>query len=195
MVTQPAYLKNLKTYARTQFGDADQSEAIIADFDAESDRGAIILAATGIEDTIEFRLGLMMPVLEKDASARAEVFGARGCMGTYADKILMAYALGIIDERGRRDIDLVREIRNACAHCRLPISLSVPELQAAVKAALGPEMLREIKDHEPRTLRVAFIVHCATVVGYVATGKRRSPTETAEAYAQGELLASSGRRA
>ena len=53
MVDQPAYLKNLKDYARIPIGDARVKEAILALFDKESDRSAIMLAATAIEDALE----------------------------------------------------------------------------------------------------------------------------------------------
>jgi len=188
MVTQPAYLVALKEYARTQFGDPAMEDEILTDFNAESDRGAFILAATSIEDTLEYSIGLRMKSLEYDAPARKEVFGPRGTISTYYHKTLIAYALGIIDKRGRRDIDLVREIRNACAHSRLPLSMHKKVLANAVKGAIGQTFLSEIKNHEPDTLRIAFISHCATLAAYVATGVRRTPLETAEATLRGELL-------
>jgi hypothetical protein len=55
-------------------------------------------------------------------------------------------------------------------------------LATAVKFALGDEMLSEIKDHEPKTLRVAFVARCASLSAYIASGKRWSPLELAKAY-------------
>ena len=172
-----AYLRELKKYARQMFGDNDNAQEILADLHAESDRGAFILAATSVEDTLEWVLGARMSVLETDETARKEVFGAQGTISTYADKILIAYALGIIDREGRKQIDLVREIRNACAHSRRRLTMDTPTLVDAVKAAIGDDVLNAIKDHEPRTLRLAFISHCAALGAYIATGKRRSPLE------------------
>lgn len=184
MVDQPAYLKNLKAYARTQYGDEGLIDDIVADLSAESDRGAIILAATSIEDTLEYALGMRMSALESDVTARGEVFGAHGCIGTYSAKILMAYAMGIIDKETRKVIDLVREIRNACAHSRRPITLQEPSLSTAVKVAIGEPMLSEIKDHEPHTLRLAFIVRCGQLAIRASIGKLQSPHEIASEYQQ-----------
>jgi hypothetical protein len=187
MVAQPAYLKALKKYARMQFGDDEMVADISATLDSESDRGAFILSATSIEDSLEYAIGMRMKILETDVAARKEVFGSDGLLSTYSSKILMAYSLGIIDRRARKDIDLVREIRNACAHCRLPISMGLPDLANAVKAALGEDMLKQARDHKPKTLRIGFICHCAALSAYVATGIRRSPLEALDDLLKGDM--------
>jgi hypothetical protein len=185
-MNEPAYLVNLKAYGRQMIGDNDNVKEIIADLNTESDRSAFILAATSIEDTIEWALLERMPVLAHDNQSRKRIFGAQGSLSTYADKILLAYALGMIDREGQGQIDLVREIRNTCAHSRRPLSMEIPVLVEAVKAAIGPEMLSIIKDHQPRTLRVTFIAHCSALAVYVATGKRRSLLEV-HVYAENIL--------
>ena len=179
MVTQPSYLKALKEYARVQFGGDDKTEQVIADFSNESDRGAVILAATGIEDFLEVQLmGMMLP-LQNDTNARSSMFGANGVCGTFSQKILLSYSLGIICDRTlRRRIDLVREIRNVCAHSRLPISFDVPEFQEAAKAAIGDESLSMIKDHEPSTLRIAFIIATSTIQQSILYRRNVSASES-----------------
>jgi len=49
----------------------------------------------------------------------------------------MAYAMGIIDKAYRKKIDLIREIRNACAHARFPLSMEKQVLRDACKALLA----------------------------------------------------------
>ena len=78
-----------------------------------------------------------MPVLYADSAARSDMLGDRGPISTYADKILMAYALGFIDKETRKRINIIREIRNACAHSRMPITLEVDALIAPMKVAIG----------------------------------------------------------
>src|SRR6185312_6201249 len=112
-MSDPAYLADLKAYARAQFGESAEVDDIVADFNNESDRGAIILAASSIEDAIESALMRRFTALRDDAEARARVFGPEGIIGTYANKTWIAYSLGIIDRDARKDIDLVRHIRNA----------------------------------------------------------------------------------
>jgi hypothetical protein len=176
-MSDPAYLRNLKSYARAQYGTAEESAEIVIDFQNESDRGAIILAATSIEDMLENALGLRMKTLETDNEARAAVFGAEGTISTYSQKTLIAYALGIIDKKARKEIDLVRNIRNACAHSRKPLSLEIPVLVNAIHVAIGEKTLKIMKDHSPRSLKAAFICHCAALAYYVGTGQRKEPLE------------------
>jgi hypothetical protein len=177
MPSDPEYLRNLKQYARVQIGTIQESAEIVKDLRNESDRGAIILAATSIEDSLETALGMRMQALETDSKARTAIFGAEGTLSTYSDKTLLAYALGIIDRKGKKDIDLVRHIRNACAHSRQPLSLSMQVLTDAVKAAMGEELVAEAKDDRGLTLKAGFIVHCMILSHYVLTGTRSTPLE------------------
>jgi hypothetical protein len=188
-MSDPAYLADLKQYARAQYGELTDTDAVVADFDNESDRGAIILAATSIEDSLEHALTRWMVALTADADmeAKARIFGPEGIIGTYANKTWIAYALGIINKDARKEIDLVRHIRNACAHSRKPLSLQLPILAAAIKAAIGQKALDQLKDQEPRTLRTAFISHCAALSFYVITGRRLAPLEILEGMQSGAI--------
>ena len=78
MVTQPAYLKNLKDYARSRFGEHTDPQALIEDLTAESDRGAIILAATALDDMLEAAILQRLPNLINDESLRKRVFQNEG---------------------------------------------------------------------------------------------------------------------
>jgi hypothetical protein len=177
VVTQPAYIRNLKAYARRQFGNDEETDGVLADLSDESDRGAVILAATSIEDSLEFTIGSRMRNLESDVPARAEVFGPNGCVGTFSNKTLIAYAMGIIDHDTRKEIDLVREVRNACAHSRLPISFKTPQLQEAAFIVIGDEFLSHLTSREPDVIRVAFIVSCSMIAKRVITGRRETVAE------------------
>jgi hypothetical protein len=171
MVTQPAYLKNLKEYARSRYSeDGDQTE-FVQRFPNESDRGAIILAATSIEDSLEDKILTKLPGIAEDEDTRKRMFGQDGQLATFSKKIEMAYAMGIIDSDYRKKIDLIREIRNACAHSRKPLSFKTEVLRAPCEAVMD-DMMRDLIDHEPITLRNAFITKCMLIVIYVASGEK-----------------------
>lgn len=193
MVTQPTYLKNLKEYARSSsIGTDDELDQAIEDLTGESDRGAVILSATSIEDTLEWALMVRMTPLQDDATTRNSVFGGDGFASTFASKTTLAYALGIIDKQTRDEINLIRDIRNACAHSRKPISFKLPELKAVARHVLR-DMWGGIKDHEPLTLRHAFVIQCTLITQSIITGKRQTPLEAfaeqVEADRQEALLA------
>jgi dUTPase len=151
MVTQPAYLRNLKEYARRRTTDSKtETDELIADYSSESDRGAIILVATTIEDMLQDQITKNLPVLLTDETARKKMFEHDGLISSFSKKIEMAYAMGIIDEDYRKKIDLVREIRNACAHSRFPISMEKKVLQDVCKALFQTcWMISEITNQKP----------------------------------------------
>ena len=177
MATQPTYLEAFKAYTRVQYGSDEQEAEALKDLTDESDRGSIILSATGLEDLLEQTIGMRMPNLATDVAARKEMFGANGVVSTFSQKIFMAYALGIIDKPLRKKIDLVREIRNGCAHGRLPLSFERKELQDVCKVIIGQDFLAKLTNQDPATLRMAFIVAVATLGQSVAYGRRIDPEE------------------
>jgi hypothetical protein len=181
MVTQPAYLSELKAYAKSRARNAKDIADSVADLSNESDRGAIILAATSIEDMLEYQILLKLPGLRDDEPTRKRMFEADGQIASFSRKIEMAYALGIIDKAYRKKIDLIREIRNACAHSRKPISMKNAQLLAACRVVVT-EMLPALKDQNPETLRAAFVSKCMYVSYYVMTGEKLETPESHVAH-------------
>jgi hypothetical protein len=183
LVAQPKYLKDLKAYARAKAHYSDEGEALraVKDLNGESDRGAIILSATAIEDALEDRILQKLPALHSDEATRKQVFEVDGPIASFSRKLLMAYSMGLIDSSYRKKIDLVREIRNACAHSRMPISLAVPQLRTACEILLE-RSLADLIDHEPVTIRRAFILACNFIVLYIATGEKIETAEDQIAY-------------
>src|SRR5690606_8731412 len=119
---------------RARWKDAAEARIAARDItDNESDRGAIILVATNVEDMLEYKILERLPALQEDEPARKAMFELDGPIASFSRKLHMAYAMGIVNKHYRKQIDLVREIRNACAHSRLPVSLSEPAIADAVR--------------------------------------------------------------
>jgi len=53
-------------------------------------------------------------------------------MGSFANKIIMGQAIGLYGQQTRRNLDIIRAIRNAFAHAKRPISFGDDELIALV---------------------------------------------------------------
>jgi hypothetical protein len=58
------------------------------------------------------------------------------------------------------------EIRNPCAHSRKPISLENSVLRVPCEVVIA-DMLRDIVDDKPSTLRLAFTAKCMFIVLYI----------------------------
>ena len=99
--------------------------------------GKFEIAATNIEDVLEMQITSKLPALAEDEPARKKIFEHNGLISSFSKRIEMAYAMGIIDKAYRKKIDLIREIRNACAHARFPLSMEKQVLRDACKALLA----------------------------------------------------------
>jgi hypothetical protein len=135
----PAYLRNLRALA--------QSDPTVADIDsienelyiAQSDRATAVMLASMVETSLQRLLGIVVRS-DLNSEDRNRVFGYEGALGTFGSKIVMAYGLGLIGPVSRRDLDLIREIRNAFAHSRMSIGFSQPAVKAVCDQLKVPDL-------------------------------------------------------
>lgn len=94
-------------------GLADEFDEFINQFVEESDRAAVILGTSKLEELLGKLLSRYMiasytdddPLLKRD-----------GPLGTFSSRIYAAYRLGLIDTEFAKVLHLVRKIRNEFAH-------------------------------------------------------------------------------
>ena len=88
---------------------------VFAELDGENDRAAILVGGSileyALEQAIASRLREPQTTTESDA-----LFDEHGILGSFHEKIWAAYFLKVIGPSVRRDLDLVRAIRNSAAH-------------------------------------------------------------------------------
>lgn len=133
----------------------------------ENDRGAIILSASSIELTLERQIKRQMPHLNSEE--RSYLFDFNGPVGTFSSKIRIANAIGIIGRQIYRKIDLVREMRNACAHSREPISFQTPAIYNAVICLTHDLRMTPPDKDDNGSIRNIFII-ATLYLGIAATG-------------------------
>ena len=166
-MSKPAWLKSLKKYGETTW-DSEKTTKTIHD---ENDRGAIILSGSMVEEFLELSLIGKMEVLQNDGAARTAMFGYNGVAGTFSSKIALAYALSIIDKRTQNEINIIREMRNTCAHSPNTVTLTDEPLRAAAELFLSDE-IDALKDREPDTLKMAIVMKCFVMARWMAKGSR-----------------------
>jgi hypothetical protein len=90
------------------------------------DRGAALLLSTNLESALESaivrRLRLKDPL-------RSEMFGIDGAFGDFHAKILVADAIGLLGPQARRNLDIVRMLRNAFAHASVSLGFEHPDIE------------------------------------------------------------------
>jgi len=79
----------------------------------ESDRGVVLVAATMLDDLLE-RTILAFLMDHKETARLLDGFNAP--LGTFASRILAAFALGLLSEVEYRECENLRKVRNIFAH-------------------------------------------------------------------------------
>jgi hypothetical protein len=113
-----------------------------ADFDKEtrgeaSHRGAAILAVTNVENALE--MALLNELVPN--RARTLLFGMEAHLGSFRNKIWMAYTLNIFGDQMYNNLECARHIRNAFAHAKIPISFSQREVLAVCNSMVFPLLI------------------------------------------------------
>jgi DNA-binding MltR family transcriptional regulator len=126
-----AVIGALRAHAKKSDAQTDEDLDALADaFENETDRGAVILLATVFEDKLSDALLKTMKPLNSDEKSR--LFNYDAPLGTFSAKIRMSHALGILNKEMFRMAEVIREMRNACAHSRKGISFADPALANAM---------------------------------------------------------------
>jgi hypothetical protein len=94
-----------------------------------SDRGACLLVAAQLETELEAAIEATIGPFSDEI--RGSLVEQDGPAATFARKIVLASALGILGPDLRHNFRLVRHIRNAFAHARIPIKFETPEIEMA----------------------------------------------------------------
>lgn len=134
----------------------------------ENDRGAIILTGSALEEVLQRQIKISAPHLnsaDKDA-----LFGFNGPIGTFSNKLRIAHVMGLISRDTYQRIDLVREMRNACAHSREPISFDQPAIRDATIAFAGGLRIDIGDDKDQKDLRQAFLLAGVLMMATVLKG-------------------------
>lgn len=107
------------------------------EFYADSDRACGILQASWVELMVERCIaGRLRP------EGVSNIFDANGPLGTFSNKIMMAYSLGLFGRQTRHDLGLIRNMRNGFAHCQRPLRFRTPEIKAVCDNLALPDVGR-----------------------------------------------------
>ncbi len=127
----------------------------------ESERGCILVAAAFLDFVLEEML--CSHFLNKPAGDDL-VRGFNGPLGTFSSRITAAFALGLIAETEQKQLDLVRRIRNECAHEFTNLGFSDPAVKNRVNALPGhPVALSSAEDPTRRRFETAVEVLLANL--------------------------------
>jgi hypothetical protein len=133
----PAYLRAFKKLVNTP-PSATQLTTTEEEFYGESDRACGILLGAMVETALEGAIAsVLRPDLPTDMAER--LFEGEGIMSTFSAKINLGFALSIFGTTAKHDLELIKLMRNAFAHCRLPLTFQTPEVRAVCENLQIPD--------------------------------------------------------
>jgi hypothetical protein len=126
-------------------------KAIQREMDGASPRATILVGASLLEYALEelLRNSLRPPASNIEAEA---IFSFNGVLGTFSDKIWMAYFMGIIGPATRSDIDIVRAIRNECAHNMNVVTFEMPAIRDRCLSMSDKRTNKLVPSKDPRRI-------------------------------------------
>lgn len=175
--SRDAALKSLKAFCKVR--STEDAEELGVTVMNETDRGAVILLTTAVEDMLVRRIKSSMVDLNADENAR--IFGPDAILGTFSAKIKLSQAMGYIDRETARMCDLVREMRNACAHSGRDISFANNELSDVMSAAYRYISDEEMDPSDYKGIPILGKLHFLWLISYlirvIRTGSKDSGVE------------------
>ena len=111
-------------------GPGDRLKEVLllrATLSRETDRGAALIVGGYLEEHLKL---LLLASFVKCHSVRASLFeGGSAPLGSMSARIDLAYAIGLISAEARRELRLIKRIRNIFAHDFRPRTFEDPEIR------------------------------------------------------------------
>ena len=99
------------TMVKKQIRTSDQVTGLLNEIQAQTDRGAAIIAVGMLDELLE--LVILARLVDISQERRKDLFDTNAPLHSFSAKIEMAFALGVIVDQSRVALHLVRVIRNA----------------------------------------------------------------------------------
>lgn len=122
-------------------------DAIVDTLADESDRGMVVIVGSLTEDILLECILKRLP--GANHAVKKNLTRSGGLLSTWADRTNLALAMGLIDEEDADHLEVLKTMRNACAHSRRHIDFCTPELRAALSLMYdgdAPEAIRVIEN-------------------------------------------------
>lgn len=132
-MTTPRYLRELREYGAGEPTVADL-EALEAELYDGPDRGAAVVLASLVERSLE---RLLRNNMRKEGVS--DLFQYGGPLGDFGSKIRIGYAFKLFGIETRKDLNIIRSLRNQFAHSRMPIEFATPVVKVCCDKLVYPD--------------------------------------------------------
>ncbi|HKT14829.1 MAG TPA: hypothetical protein VJR87_05425 [Allosphingosinicella sp.] len=114
-----------------KFPPPNEVRTILDSLKKEGDRSVAIVASALLESTLE--KFLIAHIRHRDSKLIGQLFENRGPLSDFNGKILIGVAFGVFSPAQGDHFQIIRHVRNAFAHSRVPISFETPQINKEVQ--------------------------------------------------------------
>jgi DNA-binding MltR family transcriptional regulator len=123
----------IRIMAKKKPHTVEQIKSFQEELAKQTDGGVAVLAAAVLEDLLE--LVIQKRLIELSSDRREALFGRMAPLSTFSAKIELGFAIGLYDERLRKPLDMIRDVRNKFAHRMEALSFDDPKIMELVQRA------------------------------------------------------------
>jgi hypothetical protein len=169
----PGSIKTLRRFYKSRLGKpklGDFRKELIG----ESERASILLIATLLDDALTYRISqaLSFTATEEEYDY---IFRFEGPLGTFSARLEVACLFGIIEDDTYQELEIIRELRNACAHSKHPTVFSDSVVANAAKRIFDPLGVMPIPSSDaPDNLKAAFLMEGIFLFQALIEGSREA---------------------
>jgi hypothetical protein len=125
-----------------QFPAPREVEAIMDSLQDKDDLHVAIIAVSIVEATLEHLIVTRLPRTNKEFLSR--LFQRMGPLSDFNSKILIAEAFGMLTGPLANELHVMRNVRNAFAHAKVPISFSSEAVEAELRRLRMIEAMKSV---------------------------------------------------
>lgn len=126
-------------------------QPFLDEFNKETDRGAVLVCASVLDETLK---ELLMTFFPDTPSSKSLLSGGNAPIGTFSSRIDLCHALGLIQDDEHKELTLIRKIRNEFAHKWEDISFESQKIRDL--SANLPDLISHLDENQVST-RLHFI--------------------------------------
>jgi hypothetical protein len=121
---------SLSIMSKKQLHTTQQITAFIEELKAQTDRGAVLIAAAVLDELLEMTISARL--IEVGGDRHAALFGRGKPIDSFSAKIELGFRLGLYQNPARVQFEMIRDIRNKFAHRIEPLTFSHPDIAQAI---------------------------------------------------------------
>lgn len=153
------------------------SDAFLAELVGESDRAAVILASSQLDDLLANAIAMRMSEsMDIQVGDMETIFRPSGPLGTFSARAEIANLFGIIDNETYAQLAILREMRNACAHSKHAITFKDPLLRNVAIHLFKPNGSTP-RAFAEKELKQAFSLEVAYLIMVLGLGSREAAAD------------------